>query len=513
MLDQALKDQVKAIFAALDSQYELVVTASPDHSARQEMTELIADVADCSDKLTMTLLEGEGLSMTIAKDGAPSSFRFEAVPNGHEFTTLLLALLNLDGKGKNLPDEALIKRIRSFKGAATVSSYISLTCTNCPDVAQALNLVSIYNPQITHRIVDGAINEAEVKRRGVQAVPTVYINDEVLHIGKSNIAELVEKIAAKMGTEAIAEKSTYHFDVVVAGGGPAGATAAIYSARKGFKVALITDRVGGQVLETQDIENITSLTKITGTAYAAKIREHLEDYPVEIFDNRRLESASRQGDKSVVTTTIGEEFVGRSLIIATGASWRKLGVPGEADYVGRGVAFCTHCDGPFYKGKRVVVVGGGNSGLEAAIDLSGIATEITVVEFLDSLKGDQVLQEKIAAMPNVKVVLSAQTAAVNGNGEKVTGITYKDRATGEEHTIDCDGIFVQIGLLPNSTLFGELVELTPRGEIVVDANCRTSVAGIYAAGDVTTVPYKQILIAKGEGAKAALSSFEDLALK
>ena len=512
MLDQALKDQVKAVFADLNSEFTFVLEVAQDHESKEELVSLMTDVADCSSKINISVIDGSALRMTILKDEIPSSFVFDAVPNGHEFTTLLLAVLNLDGKGKNLPDEAFIKKIKSLKGEIEITSFISLTCTNCPDVVQALNIISIYNPNVRHRIVDGAIYEDEANRLKVQAVPTVFTGDKVFHVGKSNMAELVEKLSLAMGTEEISEKTSYSYDVVVAGGGPAGATAAIYSARKGFKTAIITDRVGGQVLETQDIENITSLKKITGKEYAANILTHIKDYPIDIFDNRTMSSSCRDGEMSLVSTTLGEEFSARSLIIATGASWRKLNVPGESDYIGRGVAFCTHCDGPFYKDKKVVVVGGGNSGLEAAIDLSSIAKEITVVEFLDTLKGDKVLQDKLAAMDNVKIILSAATTQVKGNSDKVTSIVYKDRNTEKEIEIECDGIFVQIGLLPNSGVFADLVKLTPRGEIEVDATCRTSQKGVYAAGDVTTVPYKQIVVAKGEGAKAALSSFEDLAL-
>ena len=512
MLDQALKDQLIGIFSELNSHYELIIKVTPHHTSRLELIELLSDVASCSDKIDVTEIVGDDLEFVIAKDGEHSAFVFRAVPNGHEFTTLLLAILNLDGKGKNLPDAALIKRIQSLQGEIYITSYISLTCTNCPDVVQALNVISIYNPNVHHCIVDGAIAEQEIKDLSIQAVPSVYVGNEVFHIGKSSMAELIEKLVAKMGISANIEKIKHNYDVVVAGGGPAGATAAIYSARKGFKVALVTDRVGGQVLETQDIENITSLKRITGHQYAANILEHIKDYPIDIFDNRKIEEARKEDSMNLITTSMGEEISSKSLIIATGASWRKLNIPGETDYIGRGVAFCTHCDGPFYKDKKVVVVGGGNSGLEAAIDLSNIAKEITIVEFLDVLKGDQVLQDKIASLPNVKVVLNAATTEVQGNGTKVIGLVYRDRTSNEECHVECDGIFIQIGLLPNSKVFENIVNLSSRGEIEIDVACRTNTKGVYAAGDVTTVPYKQIVVAKGEGAKAALSSFEDLSL-
>lgn len=509
MIEQALKEQISSIFANIEADYILKVEITPSHPNRVELLELLNDLASCSDKISVEEKEGDSLFFAISKDGEVSSFSFKAVPNGHEFSSLLLAIINLDGKGKNLPDTAIIDRIKNLKGTIEITTYISLTCTNCPDVVQALNLISILNPDVRHTIVDGALFKEKVEKLGIQAVPAVYLDDKSFHIGKATIAELLNKLEEQMGSNMQYEAKELNFDVIVAGGGPAGATAAIYSARKGFKVALVTDRIGGQVLETQDIENITSLSSITGTQYAANILDHIKQYPVEILSNRKIKSVEKRDTKNVLKTSMNEEIIAPVLIIATGASWRKLNVEGESDYIGRGVAFCTHCDGPFYKGKKVVVVGGGNSGLEAAIDLSSIATEVTIVEFLEELKGDKVLQDKIATLSNVKVILNAQTTEVIGNGDKVVAIHYKDRASKEIHTIDCDGIFVQIGLLPNSQEFKDVVSLTNRGEIEIDASCRTSTIGIYAAGDVTTVPYKQVVIAVGEGAKAALSVFED----
>ena len=511
MLDQALMEQVKGIFAQLQSQYTFRCKVSAQHPSRQELIDLLQDVASCSDHISVQIEEGDDLRFTIQKDGLENGIVFRAVPNGHEFTTLLLAVLNLDGKGKNLPDEVIAGRIARLKGEVTVKSYISLSCTNCPDVAQTLNVMSIINPSIHHEIIDGAIHQDEVQALGIQAVPTVYANDQLLVVGKSTMTEILDKLEAVTGIDESKPQTQVvkDYDVIVLGGGPAGSAAAVYSARKGFKVAVLAERVGGQILDTVDIENMISVPKTTGRLLADNMTQHMNAYPIDIMDKRKVIDFKVVDGIKQLTTSFGEQYNAPAVIVATGASWRKLNVPGEADYIGRGVAFCTHCDGPFYKGKRVVVVGGGNSGLEAALDLSNIASEVTVVEFLTELKGDKVLQDKLKACSNVKIILNAQSTEVKGDGQKVLGLQYKDRATEELHMIDCDGIFVQIGLVPNSALLKEVVAVSPRGEIQIDATCRTNVAGIYAAGDVSTVPYKQIIIAMGEGAKSALSAFED----
>lgn len=511
MLDQAFKEQVKGIFAQLEAEYTFQIKVSKEHSSRNELIELLEDVASCSEKIKIDLQEGEDLSFKILKNGQENGIEFKAVPNGHEFTTLLLAILNLDGKGKNLPDEVISNKIKRIKGPVTIKSYISLSCTNCPDVAQSINIFAILNPNIHHEIIDGAIHQKEVEALGIQAVPAVYLEDKILVVGKSTMTEILDKLEEMTGVdESIPQTQIVKdYDVVVLGGGPAGTAAAVYSARKGFKVAVLAERVGGQILDTVDIENMISVPKTTGRLLADNMSQHMGAYPIDVYDKRKvLEVKVEEGIKQL-KTSYGEQFNAPALIVATGASWRKLNVPGEADYIGRGVAFCTHCDGPFYKGKKVVVVGGGNSGLEAALDLSNIASEVTVVEFLTELKGDKVLQDKLKACPNVKIILNAQSTEVKGDGGKVTALSYKDRATEEIHEIVCDGIFVQIGLVPNSLLMKDVVAVSPRGEIQIDATCRTNVPGIYAAGDCSTVPYKQIVIAMGEGAKSALSAFED----
>jgi len=510
MLEQALKDQVKTLFASLSNKYTFQVQVAENHASRQELIDLLEDVVSCSDNLSLTISSGNDLSFTILKNGQPSGVIFRAIPNGHEFTTLLLAVLNLDGIGKNLPDQAIIKRIQSLKGEVVVNSYISLSCTNCPDVVQALNIMAFHNSNIKHQIIDGAINQEEADRLKIQAVPSVYVNGKLLHVGRSSLGELLGKIEEATGTEVQVDiASAKAYDVIVVGGGPAGVSAAIYSARKGFSVAIIAEKIGGQVTETVAIENMISVPQTTGSQLSAQLKQHVNDYSIDVLENRLVKKVEIADGLKQVQTSMGEVITAPALIIATGASWRRLNVPGESDYIGSGVAFCTHCDGPFYKNRRVVVVGGGNSGLEAAIDLSSIATDVTVLEYLDELKGDQILQNKLKSLPNVKIITGAETVSVDGDGTKVNGLQFKHRASGKVEKLAVDGVFVQIGLKANSQVFTDIVETNRAGEIHVDAHCRTGKPGIYAAGDVSVVPYKQIVIAMGEGAKAALSAFED----
>ena len=398
-----------------------------------------------------------------------------------------------------------------MQGPIRLQTYVSLTCTNCPDIVQALNVVALLNPHITHDTIDGAVFQEEADTLKIQAVPSVYANGKQLHVGRGSLGELLKKLEDTFGSlpQDNAAPTLREFDTLVLGGGPAGVSAAIYSARKGLHVAIIAERIGGQVKETVGIENLISVPQTTGSQLADALRTHMGHYPIEIFEDRKIEKAELQGKKKKVFSGGGETFTAPAVIIATGASWRKLNVEGEAEYIGRGVAFCPHCDGPFYQGKHVAVIGGGNSGIEAAIDLAGICRKVTVFEFADTLKADQVLQEKAGSLPNVEIFTSSQTTQVLGDGEKVTGIRVKDRVTDGERDYPLDGIFVQIGLAANSAPFRDTLETTPIGEIKTDSFCRTALPGVYAAGDVSDVPYKQIVIAMGEGAKAALSAFDD----
>lgn len=509
MLDKAIIEQVTGIFAQLKNEYIFQVHVAEDHPKKSELNELLNEVASTTPNISVVDGNNDGFSFEILKNGKPTNIVFKAIPTGHEFSSLLAAILNLDGIGKNLPDETLTQRIKNLKGTIEIKSYISLTCTNCPDVVKALNVMTILNPNIKHEIIDGALHQNEIGSLNIQAVPTVYANGEVLHIGRSSLGELVDKLEKQVGTAFKASNETKEYDVIVAGGGPAGVSAAIYSARKGFSVAVIAETIGGQVAETVGIENMISVSETTGKELTANLHKHLQDYPVDIYDNRRIETSELKDGLKYLSTSLGEKFVTEALIIATGASWKRLGVPGEDKYLGSGVAFCTHCDGPFYKNKKVVVVGGGNSGLEAAIDLSSIASHVTVLEFLNELKGDQILQNKLRDMDNVDIILNAATASIDGDGSKVNALQYKDRSSDETKTVQTDGVFVQIGLKSNSDVFKDMVDTNRMGEIDIDAHCRTKQAGVYAAGDVSVVPYKQIVIAMGEGSKAALSAFED----
>lgn len=510
MLEAALKKQLVEIFTGLESEYVLDVRVASGHESRDELLGLLEGVAECSERISCRISEGDGLEFTLQRNGQETGIKFRAVPNGHEFSSLLLAILNSDGKGKNIPDEAIQSRIKSLKGNVELKTYVSLTCTNCPDVVQALNAMTVLNDRIRHEVVDGAINQEEAESLKIQGVPSVFANGKLLHVGRGDLGELLGKLESTFGTEqpkGMTEEKFY--DVIVAGGGPAGAAAAIYSARKGLNVAVVAERIGGQVKETVGIENVISVPETTGERLANDLRVHMQHYPIDLLEHRKIGQVEVAGDHKVVTVTGGEKYAAPVLIVATGASWRRLNVPGEADYIGKGVAFCPHCDGPFYKGKHVAVIGGGNSGIEAAIDLAGICSKVTVFEFLDELKADQVLQGKARQLSNVEIFLHSQTMEVLGNGSKVTGLKVKDRKTGTERVVELDGVFVQIGLAANSGVFQGVVDTNRAGEIVVDVHCRTNVPGIYAAGDVSNVPYKQIIISMGEGAKAALSAFED----
>lgn len=513
MLDTSILEQVRAIFAQLDANYTFEVAASSARGEAAELKEFITDFAGCSDKLACRYIDASGdtLEFSLLKGDKPTGIKFRGIPNGHEFTSLLLAVLNADGKGKNLPDEAISRRIKALKGEVKLQTYVSLTCTNCPDIVQALNVMALLNPNISHEMIDGALFQDEADRMKIQAVPTVYANGKMLHVGRGSLGELLEKLESLVGSEPQADATPIEreYDVLVVGGGPAGASAAIYSARKGLRVAVIAENVGGQVKETVGIENLISVPHTTGVQLANSLRSHIGYYPIEIFENRRVEKSELLGKVKKITAVGGEVFTAPAVIIATGAGWRKLKVEGEAEYIGRGVAFCPHCDGPLYEGKHVAVIGGGNSGIEAAIDLAGICRKVTVFEYADTLKADQVLQEKARSLSNVEIFTAAQTTKVVGDGDKVTSIIVKNRVTEEEKEYPLDGIFVQIGLSANSRPFCDELPTTKIGEIVVDESCRTSVAGVYAAGDVSNVPYKQIIIAMGEGAKAALSAFDD----
>lgn len=515
-LDQDILDRLKEILTGLPAGIMLLVQGSPENPGRRDMEEFANDFASTSDAIAVKVEDSptqeDAPVLALWRDGVPTGVEFVGVPGGHEFSSLIMAVLNACGRGRNLPDEAMQRRISALAGPVYLMTFVSLTCSICPDVVQALNVIALLNPMVANRVIDGGVAQAMVIDYKVQGVPTVYANGQLLNVGQASLGELVTKLEQMFGStrdNGVSDNTPLGFDALVMGGGPAGAAAAVYMARKGMKVGVVAGRIGGQVRDTTGIENLISVPSTTGTELAAELRSLMDGYGISVFDGRTVISADVASQPKRLVTDSGENFEAPALIVATGASWRKLNVPGEADYLGRGVAFCTHCDGPFYAGKRVAVIGGGNSGIEAAIDLAAICTQVDVFEFLDTLKADEVLQEKLSGLDNVKVHLSSAVTEVKGNGSNVTGIAVKDRVSGAESDYPVDGVFVQIGLTPNSSLFKDALPVNGRGEIETDGSGRTAVTGVYAAGDVTDVPYKQIVIAMGEGAKAALSAVDD----
>lgn len=511
MLDANLKEQLREVFQKLTGTVTLRAYPS-EHSDQENLLAMLHDIAGVTDKIRVEVLaepHSPAPRVSIMGSDGREAVSFRGTPGGHEFSSLVLAILNADQKGK-LPDTGIRARIQKLKGPIRIKTYVSLSCENCPEVVQALNIMALIHPDFEHETIDGAVAQEEVSALGIQGVPSVVSDGRLLHSGKTQLPDLLSKLEETFGktNSGATEVNLGAFDVVVIGGGPAGASAAIYSARKGLKTAIIAERMGGQLQETKGIENMISVPYTEGVKLSAEIARHVGQYPIQILEHRRVQSISTDSMKRIRLE--GGEFLDTSaVIIATGAKWRQLGIPGEKEHIGQGVAFCAHCDGPFYKDKRVVVVGGGNSGVEAAIDLANIASEVTLLEYGDKLKADDVLVSKLKALSNTKVITQAKSTRVIGDGKKVTALEYQSLTTKETHQIDTDGVFVQIGLLPNSHFVKDLVKRTPQGEIVVDIKGRTNVPGIYAAGDVTTVPFKQIVVAMGDGAKVALAAFED----
>ena len=519
MLDSDLKTQLQAYLQKLTR--PVVITAAlDDGEASQELRALLVELTQLSTLVTLREAREPGdrvPSFSLGTPGQDISLRFAGIPMGHEFTSLVLALLQVGGHPSKLAQD-VIEQIRALDGAASdgilsFETYFSLSCQNCPDVVQAFNLMAVLNPRIKHVAIDGALFQDEVETRQVMSVPTIFLNGETFGAGRMS----VEEILAKLDTGAIARDAAKisakdAFDVLIVGGGPAGAAAAIYAARKGIRTGIAVERFGGQVMDTMAIENFVSVPETDGPKLAAAMERHVRDYDVDIMPLQRAERLIPAGADGLVEVKLasGASLKSKTVILATGARWRQMNVPGEQDYRNKGVAYCPHCDGPLYKGKRVAVIGGGNSGVEAAIDLAGIVAHVTLIEFDAKLRADEVLQRKLRSLANVDVVVSAQTSAVLGDGQKVTGLTYVDRNTQATHTVILDGVFVQIGLLPNTEWLKGTVALSPRGEIVIDERGQTSLPGVFAAGDATTVPYKQIVIAMSEGSKAALGAFDHL---
>ncbi|WP_225007333.1 alkyl hydroperoxide reductase subunit F [Novosphingobium percolationis] len=513
ILDAATTAQLKAYLGNLRRPIELV--ASLDDSAKSAETRaLVEEIAAQSDKVTARFdgTDARKPSFAIRADEGRAQAVFAGLPMGHEFTSLILALLHVGGHPPK--EEAdLLDAVRALEGPLHFETFFSLTCQNCPDVVQALNIMAALNPNVTHVAIDGALFQDEVERRKVMAVPMVFLNGEVFEQGRMDLAQIMAKVdtgAVARAAEKIAGKEP--FDVLVVGGGPAGAAAAIYAARKGIRTGVVAERFGGQVLDTMGIENFISVSHTEGPKLAAQLEQHVKDYEVDVMNLQVASALKPAGDDGLTTIELasGASLKAKTVILSTGARWRQMGVPGEDQYRNKGVAYCPHCDGPLFKGKRTAVIGGGNSGVEAAIDLAGIVAHVTLIEFDAVLRADAVLQDKLRSLPNVTIITSALTTEVLGDGEKVTGLVYRNRETEELHEVPLEGIFVQIGLVPNTEWLKGSVGLSPRGEIEIDARGATDVPGVYAAGDCTTVPYKQIVIAMGEGSKAALSAFDHL---
>lgn len=514
MLDATMKSQLKAYLEKVQRPFELVATL--DESAKsKELWSLLEEIAALSDKISARS-DGNATripSFEIARESADVTLSFAGIPLGHEFTSLVLALLQVGGHPPRVSDE-VVAQIKAVEGEYLFETYYSLSCQNCPDVVQALNVLAVLNPGIKHVAIDGALNQDEVEKRQVMSVPSVYLNGEPFAQGRMGIEEILAKIDTGAADKEAARVSAREpFDVLVVGGGPAGAAGAIYAARKGIRTGVASERFGGQVLDTMGIENLIAVAETDGPKLARALEENVRDYDVDIMNLQRASAllpATQSGGLHEIRFESGASLKAKTVIVATGARWRELNVPGEQEYRNRGVAYCPHCDGPLFKGKRVAVIGGGNSGIEAAIDLAGLVSHVTVLEFAPTLRADAVLQRKLNSLNNVTVITNAMTTEVLGDGQRVTEIVYTDRATEQSKKIALEGIFVQVGLLPNSDWLKGTLELSKHGEVITDLRGETNISGVFAAGDVTTVPYKQIVIAMGEGARASLSAFDHL---
>lgn len=515
MLDEATKAQLKSYLERATQPIEIVASLD-DSEGSGEMLSLLKDVAEASPLVKLTESRDDKHrkpSFSINRPSENHGPRFAGLPMGHEFTSLILALLQIGGYPPKV-EQAVLDQIRALDGDFEFEIYVSLTCHNCPDVVQALNLMAVQNPRIRATMIEGGMFQEEVKERQIMAVPTVFLNGTEFGQGRMSLEEILAKIDTS-GVEREAKKidGKEAFDVLIVGGGPAGAAAAVYAARKGIRTGVASERFGGQVLDTMGIENFISIKETEGPKFAHALEEHVRNYDVDIMNLQRAKALIPNSgpDKNLIEVQLesGASLKSKSIVISTGARWRNINVPGEHEFKNKGVAYCPHCDGPLFKGKRVAVIGGGNSGVEAAIDLAGIVGHVTLIEYDTALRADAVLQRKLNSLQNVTVITNAQTTEITG-GQKVNGLVYKDRAGGELKTVELEGVFIQIGLVPNTDWLKGIVELSKHGEIIVDAKGQTSVPGVFAAGDVTTVPFKQIIIAAGEGAKAALSAFDYL---
>ncbi len=510
MLDANIAAQLKGYLENIKRPIELV--AALDESAKaNEMRELLQEIAEMSPQISFVddvHSDSRKPSFQIKQPDGEEKIRFAGIPMGHEFTSLVLALLHTGGHPTKLSEE-VIDQIKNLEGEYHFETYISLSCQNCPEVVQALNVMAIHNPNISHTMIDGALFQDEVDERQIMAVPTVYLNDKSFGQGRMSLPEIIAKLdkgAVKREAEKISAKDD--FDVLIVGGGPAGASASIYAARKGIRTGIVAERFGGQVMDTMAIENFISVKETEGPKLVAALEEHVKEYDVDVMNLQRAKKLSKKDKMIEVELESGATLTSKTVILATGARWKQLGVPGEEEYRGHGVAYCPHCDGPLFKGKPVAVIGGGNSGVEAAIDLAGIVGQVTLIEYNGELRADAVLQKKLFSLDNVSIITGAQTTEITGADGKVNGLVYIDRATEQKHTLDLNAVFIQIGLVPNTDWLKDTITLSKYGEIEIDNHGQTSMPGVFAAGDVTTIPYKQIIMAMGDGARAALGSFD-----
>jgi len=504
-LDADIKAQLSQYLQLMEGDVQIKVSAGSD-AVSQDMLELVDEIAGMSSRIAVERTElYRTPSFSVNRAGEETGVAFAGIPLGHEFTSLVLALLQASGRPPKV-EQHLIDQIKSIRGEYRFETYVSLSCHNCPDVVQALNLMSILNPGISHTMIDGAAYKHEVEARDVMAVPSVYLNDEFFGSGRMTLEEILAKLGSAPDASEFANKEPY--DVLVVGGGPAGASAAIYAARKGIRTGIVAERFGGQVMDTMGIENFISVKYTEGPKLVASLEEHVKEYGIDVMNLQRAKRLEKR-DLIEIELENGAVLKSKTVILSTGARWRNVGVPGEAEFKNKGVAYCPHCDGPLFTGKHVAVIGGGNSGIEAAIDLAGIVKHVTVLEFMPELKADAVLQKRLYSLPNVTVFKNVQTKEITGT-DKVDGITYVERDSGAEHHIELQGVFVQIGLVPNTDWLGDTVERTRFGEIVVDRHGATNVPGVFAAGDCTNSPYKQIIISMGSGANAALGAFDYL---
>jgi alkyl hydroperoxide reductase subunit F len=512
MLDAAIKNQLQDHFAKITQPVEIVAAFDTGEKSR-ELRELLNDIVGLSDKFTLIERNDSSArkpSFSLNRPGQDIGVRFSGIPMGHEFTSLILALLQVGGHPSKLSADT-IEQLQALEGEFKFETFVSLTCQSCPDVIQALNLMAVLNPKIRTEMIEGGTFQHEVSEREILSVPTIFLNGQEFGQGRMTLEEILAKLdSGAAAREAAKLNARAPYDVLIVGGGPAGAAAAVYAARKGIRTGVVAERFGGQVLDTLGIENYISIKETEGPRFAVALEEHVKAYDVDLIHLQRGSALVANKDLVEVKLASGASLKSKTVILATGARWRNMNVPGEEEYRTKGVTYCPHCDGPLFKGKRVAVIGGGNSGVEAAIDLAGVVAHVTLLEFDSELRADEVLQRKLRSLPNVDVIVHAQTTQVTGDGSKVNGLIYRDRITGTTHRLDLEGVFVQIGLLPNTDWLKGTIALSSRGEIEVDAHGRTSMPGVFAAGDVTTTPFKQIVIAAGDGAKAALSAFDHL---